>query len=222
MKRDRVAFRGSTIDTRDAAVPHSAKARLFWGIYESAECRFVSKHLKSDVAVIELGASIGAVGSQIAQKLSPGTRYTCVEANPNLVETLSRNVECNAKHLESEVVHAAIAYGAAKVDFTVATDNRVSSLGGSSTGTKVSVKAICLRDLTSMNPYQLVCDIEGAEVALLENESDVLALCELAIIELHENEGLNHHMTIGELVNGFCQTGLKQVENYGNVYVFKR
>src|ERR1700730_12780210 len=61
--RDRIPSRGSLIHTKDKAVVPSVKAALFWGLYESAEVRFVKEFLRSDLDVIELGSSLGVVTS---------------------------------------------------------------------------------------------------------------------------------------------------------------
>ena len=220
--RNRIPFRGARIKVDSTNVRHATKARLFLGIYESAECRFVKKYLRRDVPTVELGASLGAVSSQISQVLADGVRYVCVEANPNLIPLLSENVDRNSTHLDRSVVTGAVCYGGETVEFRVSNDNRISSLQGEGNGRAVTVKSVRLSEIAPEQPYQLVCDIEGAEADLLANDSQTLERCQLAIVELHTAELNGHRLLVSDLVEQFEQMGLKQIEHYGDVFVFRR
>lgn len=154
--------------------------------------------------------------------LRPGTQYSCLEANPSLIKTLEENVLCNSSHLNCSVVNGAIAYEHETVDCEVSPDNQVSSLQSSEGSNTVSVKAVGLRDCLSGQPYQLVCDIEGAEADILAHDEASLSNCQLAIIELHKTRCDQTDITVDELADGFRRTGMKQIDNYGDVFVFGR
>jgi hypothetical protein len=66
------------------------KAMLFWGIYESAEIRFVQRYLRADFDAIELGSGIGCVSSAIGRKLAKGKKLVCVECDPKLPKWIGR------------------------------------------------------------------------------------------------------------------------------------
>ena len=219
---NQIQFRGTKITVSSPHVPDATKARLYFGIYESAECRFVNRYLRSDLTTIELGGSIGAVSSQISKRLTPGVRYVCIEANPYLIDILSENIKRNASHLNFEIVPGAIAYGQSKVDFGVGDDNRVSAVNPKKSDAAISVKAIQLKDLVPKNPYQLICDIEGAELGLLDHDAESLEQCVLAIVELHcVNDDKNRH-TVANLAARFGEIGFQTLDQYGDVYVFSR
>ena len=88
----------------------SVKASIFWGIYESAEVRFVRQYLRSDLDVIELGASIGVVTTQILRKIESANKCIALEANPNLMETLKSNLQINNKAKNYHIINKAISY----------------------------------------------------------------------------------------------------------------
>src|SRR3569623_3111351 len=62
---DRIPCRGVRVDTR-ANVTDEVKAKLLWGIYESAEIRFIQQYLRPDLDEEELGSSLGVVARHIA------------------------------------------------------------------------------------------------------------------------------------------------------------
>src|SRR3569623_1218634 len=107
---DRIPCRGVRVDTR-ANVTDEVKAKLFWGIYESSEIRFIQQYLRPDLDVVELSSSLGVVASHIAQRIA-GRRLICVEANPSLKETIQANLRANAGAVDCRVVEAAIDYDA--------------------------------------------------------------------------------------------------------------
>jgi hypothetical protein len=55
---NRIPHRGSRIEVPADGDPR-VNAMLYWGIYESAEIRFVRRYLGNELDVIELGSSLG-------------------------------------------------------------------------------------------------------------------------------------------------------------------
>lgn len=144
---DAIPFRGMRIDVRGSSFPAANKAALWWGMYESAECRMIQRYLLPDLPVIELGSSIGAVSSLIASRLRAGVRLSCVEGNPAVMANLQRNLTNHARHLQVSVFQAAIAYGTDRVGFEVAGDNLISRLALNAARATVSVPCITLESL---------------------------------------------------------------------------
>jgi len=66
---NRIPHFGSRIEIPNELSPGTAAA-LFWRLHESAEVRFVQKYIQSNLVIVELGANIGGVSSQIARILS--------------------------------------------------------------------------------------------------------------------------------------------------------
>jgi hypothetical protein len=82
------------VDTKEG-ISDSVKANLFWGIYESAEIRFINQYLLNNLDVIELGSSLGLVSCCIAKNMLFDRRLICVEANPEMLSQIRRNLSLN-------------------------------------------------------------------------------------------------------------------------------
>jgi FkbM family methyltransferase len=229
--RDLIPSHGSVIHTHNQAILPTVKAALFWGLYESAEVRFVREYLRKDLDVVELGSSLGVVTSQILQKLEPGRRVVCVEASPHLLETLRKNIAENGKGREASVVHGAIAEmpkSGKSVSLSIGEDNtvsRVSDSGGSNDG--VLVPAFTLSDILQQEyiegDFALVSDIEGAEAGFIESDGDALGRCLQLIIELHETHWHGEVVTVDRLRSVLERLhGFRLRANHGPVCVFEK
>lgn len=219
---DIIPFHGLPIDVRNANIPPSNKAALRFGMYESAEYRFVKSFLRPNLPVIELGSSIGAISSAIARQLARGERLTCVEANPALIPTLKSNLLRNASHLQVEVIHAAVAYDTDVVRFGVSANNLTSSIPADPSESEVIVAGVTLSALLEKEnqvPYQLVADIEGAEVDVLLRDVDALRGCRLMVMELHDTVRSGQAYSTGQLESLIVSAGFAIVARYGHVVV---
>jgi FkbM family methyltransferase len=179
-----VPFRGTRI--RPARRFSVEGPILLAGNYERWEIEFVHRYLPADQQVIELGASIGGNSCQIARRLAPGVPLTCVEANPELIPVLRGNLDRNVPGRRVDVVHAMVGWSSGTGRLLV--DSSTLRSSGSIGGRAVEVPARTLADLVSglsSGPYSLVCDIEGAEAAFLDNPGGVLDRCSCIIMEGH-------------------------------------
>lgn len=175
--------------------PPSHAAAVFFGVYEGAEIRFIHEDLRRDLDVVELGSSIGVVASHLVRHLEPGRRVICVEANPDLLPLLEKNVRANALSAEPHFVHAAIDYEHAEVSLVTGMTN----LGGRTVGRDVAgrrthrVPTTTLGSLVErfdLGAYALVSDIEGAEWGFVRNDRKALEGCRQLVLEMHgEREG---------------------------------
>ncbi len=217
--RDRIPFRGERIDTSFASVTPEVKAMLFWRLYETGEVQFIHRYLGSSLDVVELGGSIGAVSRHILRTLGTGPdapRLVIVEANPDLLEVLTKNVGGRAN-----ILHRAVAYGAPSVSFNIS----ASSLGGSvgaDSGRLVTVPTTTLSEIratASLGDYALVCDIEGAEHAMVANETAELQRCRRLVIELHDFEGASAESLAKSIESTH---GFRRLASRGPVYAFTR
>jgi FkbM family methyltransferase len=183
-----IPFHGVSIDVAGAGIPVANKAALWWGMYESAEYRLITRFLRPDLPVIELGSSIGAISSVISQHLDRGQRLTCVEANPSLIPVLKRNLHRNADHLVVKIVHAAVSYDSDVVRFAVSSNNLTSSIPIGCPAETQDVNGVRLSALVGGDAgpaFQMVADIEGAEVALYLQDAKSLDQCQVMVVELH-------------------------------------
>lgn len=229
--RDRIPSYGSVIHTRDRAVVPAVKAALFWGIYESAEVRFVNEYLRKDLDVVELGSSLGVVTSQILLKLEPERRVVCVEANPHLLETLRKNIAANGKGRQASVVHGAItevSSSGQSVSLATGRDNTVSLISGSAASDDtLLVPAFALSAILKKEriegDFALVSDIEGAEASFIEGDDGVLARCRQLIIELHETHWHGTDVTVERFRSLLEQRhGFRLRASHGPVCVFEK
>jgi len=179
------------IDGRPFDLPPTTSSFLsgqaWLGIYETSERYAVARFLPRTLPVVELGGSAGIVACLTNRLLADPTRHVVVEANPNVVPILERNRQANGCRFQ--ILHAAVAYGAESIAFGVADDFLASSLTAPADGNRVTVPATSLAKIVADAGYDrcsVVCDIEGAEVALLKNESDLFKrVVETLLIEVH-------------------------------------
>lgn len=228
---DKIPSRGCVIFTDSPIIIPSSKASLFWGFYEGAEVRFVQKYISRDCDVIEIGSSIGVVSSNIARRLNPAKRLVCVEADPRLASIICQNIEANAPEANVILETLAVAYSVPvgeKVCFTLAerhVDSRVSR-SGNEDSMSIGVPSATLTSIVekySIDRFALVCDIEGAEKEIIENEFSALEKCNLIIIELHDTETPTGTVTAEGLGKRIEQLhGFRQIDGKGRVRVFAR
>jgi FkbM family methyltransferase len=162
--------------------------QLWLGAYETLERYAVAKHLPRDRPVVELGASIGVVSCLTNKLLHRSIVHVCVEANPALLPVLEAHRARNG--CSFEIVHGAIAYGVDRIDFGIAESTAAGSLSttADTVGT-VSVPATSLKEVlrnAGIERCSLVCDIEGAEEALVRHDADVLReRVDTLVVEVH-------------------------------------
>jgi tRNA G37 N-methylase Trm5 len=82
------------LDT-DGHVSYQQVANVFWGFYEKSERRLISKYLKPDLDVIELGSGVGVISCFILNRQMPDKSLVCVEGNASAIPTLRGNIERN-------------------------------------------------------------------------------------------------------------------------------
>jgi len=224
--QNRIPYRRTRIEV-PPEINHRTKAELFWGLYESAEARFISKYLDETSDVVELGASLGAISCQIAAKIKSGRRLIALEANPRLIPFLKKNLSHNAPYAQATIIHGAIHKPG---DQYASFCRGSSSLTGSTVGlpgqNTEQVPAFSLSEILKHAQIQdctLICDIEGAEHHLLRFDREALRLCKKVIIELHEVWNGEARITVPALVHEFVSNhNFELITSYGPVCVFRR
>jgi FkbM family methyltransferase len=222
---NKIPFRGVIVDVSLVNIPPENKCLLRWGLYESAEVRFVEKYLYSHINTVDLGASLGAMSSKIASILKPNISLVCVEGNPRLTACIKRNLDLNASHLKVAVIPAAIAYGTDSVKFFVQDNNLCSSASNESTLQSIDVPAIELNQLLRQNQietFQLVCDIEGAELGIIQNDTNALSKCIQVILELHGVTQNSNAICEEDILSMFIDAGFFLIDRFGCVVVLRR
>lgn len=186
-------------------------ARLLRG-YESDEVRFVNAHLPSDIAVIEMGGGIGYVSCVIQFNLDDDTPHHVLEPNPELLDALEANRSLN----DADFVIHDLAYD--PIQQSVPFFTAEVPTGGSTKidrGNGLSVPATSLQELgrnLDVEEFTLVCDIERAEVQLLEEEMQYLeGRCKMIILEWHVSEE--------RLRSLLTETSFSELDRRNGVYV---
>jgi FkbM family methyltransferase len=211
-------------DCNSSQIKGSTKAQIFFGIYESAEYRFCKKYIDINSNVIELGSSIGLISTIISKYKKPKKIIT-VEANPDLINVIESNFNRN-NVINYTIINKAISSSNKnKFWFCYGNDNTTGYISLNSTLDSIPVDSTTLLDILkfyTFKTYTLVCDIEGAEVNILFNDTSAFSNCNLMIIELHEvnyNDKIYH---IDELLKQITKIGFKQIDRYGNSFVFSK
>lgn len=230
--RNRIRNRGLIIDTSPPAFTTGVKAQLAFGIYESAEIRFIRKYLSGYSRVLELGASLGVTAAHILDVVAPGAEVVCVEANPDLLMALQATTATAAERTGARVttIHGAVPpdppdpnVRSPAVVLTLGRSHlgsRVSSAGAGDPGRQVRVPAVDLAEVVAgWTDYALVCDIEGAEAALILSAQPVLTGASRLVIELHETTYEGAAVTVADLREAMVNMGFLLVAENGRVLV---
>ncbi len=191
-----IRVKGARINTASPLISDSTRAKLAFGFYESAELRFVHAHLRSDLDVVELGSSIGVVGSVVLRRLDPGRRLIAVEADDDLAAIARRNFEANSGAATWALEVAAISYGAqAGLTFVRGAQTTGGRLTRSSTeDADDDTERLTLSELLTrhhVDRYALIADIEGAEAGIILEDELALGRCDQLIIELHDTDDMH-------------------------------
>lgn len=227
----RIRRHGVSLDLSSSLLGNTTRGNMFFGFYENAERRSITRFLRPDVPVVELGSSIGFVAGLIAQQLNPGVAQVAVEANPALIPVLGHNLTLN-RLTHIQVVEAAVAYQCGK---TVAFAQSGSSTSSRRTRflevpgqhTILEVQALSLSDILERagidGPFSLVADIEGAEFEVFQHEHpDILSRCKQVIIELHavkDGDQALSPLDLARLIEE--KSPLSTAHRDGNVFVFQ-
>ena len=89
----------------------------------------------------------------------------------------------------------------------------------------VPVPAVTLREIlrrTGVAHYDLVSDIEGAEVAFLLQDTGVLEGCRRGVIELHDTTLDGEKVSVADLLGALAAVGFRIVSRHGPVVAFAR
>ena len=222
-----ISINGCAIDTKNDQVTRQTIARLFWGMYESNERRFISQYLRRDLDVIELGSCLGVVSSIIAVQQDRAQQLICVEANPFLVDTIKKNVTTNAPWKQLSVLNRAIDYtGQSQATFVLdrLVNSRVGRLDDTTQVTEVPTSTLAeIVALLYGRDYTLVTDIEGAEAGFIVHGERDLTRCQQIICELHDTDYEGRSYTVEKLRKLLeTQHGFTVRDSYGPVFVFEK
>lgn len=222
MTRDQIKFQNVLIHTGYPQINTYVKALLFWGLYEKQEARFIRQYLPSNLPVIELGASIGAISCITARKVAPQLVYS-IEANPSLIPIIENNLKQNGLD-NGKVLNLAVGK-TEEIFFIPGSDNTVGTISEYDHNDSVVVKCLSLSGILSIlniDKFNLVCDIEGSEIDFLFRDSDSLVNCESLIIELHDAHCDGILYSVDQMKEKIRSLGFLIMDEHGPVIVGSR
>ncbi|MEZ4670946.1 MAG: FkbM family methyltransferase [Anaerolineae bacterium] len=171
---NRRRLNGLWFDLSDSYIETFYKAPFLFGNYERAELALIKQYVPVDWPIVELGGAIGFTACSTNRRLTHPAEHVVLEANPRIIPTLERNRALN--QCQFQIVPAALGYGAGTLTLWVPP-----YFYGSSTrierGEAVDVNTTTLQKLADeagFERFNLIVDIEGAEVDLAQHEPDVL------------------------------------------------
>jgi FkbM family methyltransferase len=220
----RIPFHKITIDVSDKVISPLTKSLLYYEAYEKNEVAFVKKYLLENDDVIELGSSIGVIGSIISHIQTNG-RYISVEADPGLINANRKNLSLN-RNTDYVLINKAIDYFNKTVSFSSGKSTLAGKLNRDVlNGSTINVETITLNEICetfNLNNYTLVSDIEGAEITILLDDKSALSKCKKMIIELHDTEYNGKAYQIADMVGLITENNFDLLEQSGSVYVFQK
>lgn len=220
---NQIPFEGGAVHTNNSAITDRTVAQIFFRGYESSELRFIKKYLKQEYPVVELGSSIGLISRQILAKRP--SRLICVEANPHLIPTLKMNLH-TAKWPHYHIVNKALHYsGEQLLYFMPGKDNTTGRIINQAQQNTIPISTTSLSQLLqkfSIEQFSLVCDIEGAEISFLKEDTEALAYCHQLIIETHKTSYAGEIYHPADFPPIFADLGFNIIDQYGPNYVLER
>ena len=170
----------------DRISDYPTRVELIMNKYEAAERRAVARYVRRKLPVVELGGSMGVVACVTNKLLHNPAAHVVVEANPLVIPQLERNKALN--HCQFEIVNRAIAYGTDSVTFRPSSNVCISSITEAGDQPPVTVGATQLASLVldrGLGRFNLVCDIEGVEYDLVQQDTEALKQADTIILETH-------------------------------------
>lgn len=216
---NKVTYRNVVLHLDRSLVSKSIMFRIFNGKYEKNESDIISRALRPNDVVFELGTGMGFI-SLYCSLICPGRNIYTYEANPLLIPLIKRNFELNQQAINVGNVILSNNPSSDFVDFFVCRNFYSSSLTRPSSF--VRILHVNTRDfLTEINrisPTFMIVDIEGFEyelfrgVALPSSIKKVLielhpekAYAEFDLVEYFRSNGFSVHSRFLELNQLFAE-----------------
>lgn len=215
----RTTYFGVELDLSSDLITTAERSKFVYKTYEREEANLIASHLPSDIDVVEIGGSIGFISCFTNQRLDSDQRHIVLEANPELISTLTTNRELN--DCDFDIRNEAYAADGESVEFFL----HEKFVGGSAhreTSDSVNVSAVNLETLAAvegLDDFALIVDIEGGEFEMLDAELEfICSHCPVLIMEFHRFTNNDIDSYVRQLVN----RGFELVAQETNVFVFVR
>jgi FkbM family methyltransferase len=156
--------------------------------------------------MLDCGANVGVVTAYLKNRF-PEARVIAFEPDPDCFAALQHNCR-SYSGVETVAAAVWISEGELEFDPVGAVGGHVAELSGRNGGAdRIRVKAVRLRDYLAEPVEFLKMDIEGSELAVLEDCRDRLAMVRFLFVEFHSFEGKPQNL--GRLVQILEDAGFR-------------
>ena len=175
---------GLNIFAPDDVVSEHVRSELEQGLYELDEAGGLRDVLDRDAPVVELGAGIGVVSCVVNRMLADPSGHVAVEMHPAAYAVLEQNRVLNGCEFRSLL--GAVLYDAEADDVLRPPAPWDPSHRLLPQSRPVALTLAKIVDETGWDRFNLVSDLEGAELPLFEHEMDLLREKAVTInLEIH-------------------------------------
>jgi FkbM family methyltransferase len=194
--------------------------------YEVGEARMIQSFLKPGTHVVELGGCVGVISTLIRHVIGPEAQHIVVEADPDLAQVCGANAAREARPGAMTLVNAAVDYSGAKtVRFAAGHNAHVGHIaqdGEDGRDVPTTTLAALMPHLPPDGDAALICDIEGAELALCATDAAHLARFSLIVLETHPDVYPHGAADLAHIRQQFDTAGFEVIDEYEQVIGFRR
>ena len=225
--KNKINFKNKDFDYRiDEKFDNISKFLMFHDLYEKIERRLI-KFLDDDLDVIEAGGGIGLISMYIKQKIK-NKKLIILEPNERLNNIIKNNFKINNFTNENFIL---LNYALSDETDQIVNFQKFESSMANTISKEVldynfkktestKVKTLSINEIIkkfNLKDFQLVLDIEGAELDVLTKNNDWLLNCKKILLENHfEKERLNY------INNYLLQKKFQLIKKNENVFLFSK
>jgi FkbM family methyltransferase len=169
---------------------------------------------------------VGVISALIRHVIGPDAHHVVVEADPDLAQVCGANAAREARPGAMTLVNAAVDYsGAQTVRFAAGHNAHVGHIaedGEDGRDVPTTTLAALMPHLPQDGEAALVCDIEGAELALCATDAAHLARFDLVILETHPNVYPAGVSDLNQIRQQMDNAGFEVIDEYEQVIGFRR
>ncbi|MEK6223121.1 MAG: FkbM family methyltransferase [Chloroflexota bacterium] len=171
----------------------------YWlGTYEIDLQNALSALVRPGMVAYDVGANVGYVSLILGKLVGEEGQVVCLEANPENVKRLEKNLQLNEKLSQFTLIGKAVADKSGAIEFFVHESDDMGKVAGSAGRQEnyteaLAIQAVSLDDLVYKDnlpaPHLIKIDIEGGEVLAFPGMQQLLKKTQpLVLVELHGPE----------------------------------
>jgi FkbM family methyltransferase len=218
---NRVRIDGLVFSVDSSSIKTSHKSVLFFGLHELDERFLLRRHLPRHLPIVECGGGLGVISCLANRTINNPYMHVVIEANPQMIPLLQKN--CNINSCKFKIYNKAIFYENQSIEFSLDPGFVGSGIHHDS-GEKITVGTTSIKEMANTSGFEkfsLICDIEGSETNLVNNEFDILKdRVDFILIEFHP--AIIGVRAVDDIHSRLEHAGFILVEMKGDNAVFKK